>query len=101
MTVLVTRPTAGLGVVTAPRRAVRGLPLPAAAPIRWRCYRSCGCGSELGGTADPGQDPHGVSDPTPLWNLPGLAPGAFPGSTGRAGQAPSAAHSGARCLPMV
>src|SRR4051812_26374519 len=25
-------------------------------------------GSELGGTADPGEDPRGAPDPTPLWN---------------------------------
>jgi len=32
-------------------------------------------GSELGGTADPGQDPRGAPDPTPLWNLLDLTPG--------------------------
>jgi predicted dithiol-disulfide oxidoreductase (DUF899 family) len=30
--------------------------------------------SELGGTADPGQDPRGAPDPTPLWNLLDLTP---------------------------
>ena len=32
-------------------------------------------GSELGGTADPGQDARGAPDPTPLWNLLDLTPG--------------------------
>lgn len=32
-------------------------------------------GSELGGTADPGQDPRGAPDPTPLWNILDLTPG--------------------------
>ncbi len=32
-------------------------------------------GSELGGTSDPGQDPRGAPDPTPLWNLLDLTPG--------------------------
>lgn len=31
--------------------------------------------SELGGTADPGQDPRGAPDPTPLWNILDLTPG--------------------------
>jgi predicted dithiol-disulfide oxidoreductase (DUF899 family) len=31
-------------------------------------------GSELGGTQDPGQDPRGAPDPTPLWNLLDLTP---------------------------
>ena len=31
-------------------------------------------GSELGGTADPGQDPRGAPDPTPLWNILDLTP---------------------------
>jgi len=31
-------------------------------------------GSELGGTSDPGQDPRGAPDPTPLWNLLDLTP---------------------------
>jgi predicted dithiol-disulfide oxidoreductase (DUF899 family) len=31
-------------------------------------------GSELGGTADPGQDPRGAPDPTPLWNVLDLTP---------------------------
>jgi len=31
-------------------------------------------GSELGATADPGQDPRGAPDPTPLWNLLDLTP---------------------------
>ena len=30
--------------------------------------------SELGGTADPGQDPRGAPDPTPLWNVLDLTP---------------------------
>jgi hypothetical protein len=76
MTVLVTHPTAGLDAVTAPSRAVRGAPPPAAAPIGWRSYRTFGCGSELGGTADPGQDPRGAPDPMLLWNIPDLTPGA-------------------------
>ena len=32
-------------------------------------------GSELGETSDPGQDPRGAPDPTPLWNLLDLTPG--------------------------
>ncbi|MEP7057283.1 MAG: DUF899 family protein [Caldimonas sp.] len=32
-------------------------------------------GSELGGTGDPGQDPRGAPDPTPLWNILDLTPG--------------------------
>jgi predicted dithiol-disulfide oxidoreductase (DUF899 family) len=32
-------------------------------------------GSELGGTADPGEDARGAPDPTPLWNLLDLTPG--------------------------
>jgi predicted dithiol-disulfide oxidoreductase (DUF899 family) len=32
-------------------------------------------GGELGGTADPGQDPRGAPDPTPLWNILDLTPG--------------------------
>lgn len=32
-------------------------------------------GSELGGAADPGQDPRGAPDPTPLWNILDLTPG--------------------------
>jgi predicted dithiol-disulfide oxidoreductase (DUF899 family) len=32
-------------------------------------------GSQLGGTADPGQDPRGAPDPTPLWNVLDLTPG--------------------------
>jgi predicted dithiol-disulfide oxidoreductase (DUF899 family) len=33
-------------------------------------------GGEMGGeTADPGQDPRGAPDPTPLWNLLDLTPG--------------------------
>jgi len=32
-------------------------------------------GAELGGTSDPGQDPRGAPDPTPLWNLLDLTPG--------------------------
>ncbi|RZI84256.1 MAG: DUF899 domain-containing protein [Rubrivivax sp.] len=32
-------------------------------------------GSELGGTADPGQDARGAPDPTPLWNILDLTPG--------------------------
>lgn len=32
-------------------------------------------GSELGGTEDPGQDPRGAPDPTPLWNILDLTPG--------------------------
>ena len=31
-------------------------------------------GSELGGTADPGQDARGAPDPTPLWNILDLTP---------------------------
>ncbi|MES2152217.1 MAG: DUF899 family protein [Pseudomonadota bacterium] len=31
-------------------------------------------GSELGGTEDPGQDPRGAPDPTPLWNILDLTP---------------------------
>jgi predicted dithiol-disulfide oxidoreductase (DUF899 family) len=31
-------------------------------------------GSELGGTADPCQDPRGAPDPTPLWNILDLTP---------------------------
>ena len=31
-------------------------------------------GSELGDTADPGQDPRGAPDPTPLWNILDLTP---------------------------
>jgi len=31
-------------------------------------------GSELGGTADPGEDARGAPDPTPLWNLLDLTP---------------------------
>ena len=30
---------------------------------------------ELGGTQDPGQDPRGAPDPTPLWNILDLTPG--------------------------
>ncbi|HEY4893656.1 MAG TPA: DUF899 family protein [Reyranella sp.] len=30
--------------------------------------------SESGGTQDPGQDPHGAPDPTPLWTLLDLTP---------------------------
>ena len=30
--------------------------------------------SELGGTQDPGQDPRGAPDPTPLWNILDLTP---------------------------
>ncbi|WP_399685065.1 DUF899 family protein [Xenophilus sp.] len=30
--------------------------------------------SELGGTEDPGQDPRGAPDPTPLWNVLDLTP---------------------------
>ena len=30
---------------------------------------------ELGETADPGQDPRGAPDPTPLWNILDLTPG--------------------------
>ncbi|MBA3895890.1 MAG: DUF899 family protein [Sphingomonadaceae bacterium] len=29
---------------------------------------------ESGGTQDPGQDPHGAPDPTPLWNILDLTP---------------------------
>lgn len=29
---------------------------------------------ELGGTQDPGQDPRGAPDPTPLWNILDLTP---------------------------
>jgi len=32
-------------------------------------------GSELGGTSDPGEDPRGAPDPTPLWNILDLTPG--------------------------
>jgi predicted dithiol-disulfide oxidoreductase (DUF899 family) len=32
-------------------------------------------GAELGGTEDPGQDPRGAPDPTPLWNILDLTPG--------------------------
>jgi predicted dithiol-disulfide oxidoreductase (DUF899 family) len=32
-------------------------------------------GAELGGTADPGEDPRGAPDPTPLWNILDLTPG--------------------------
>jgi predicted dithiol-disulfide oxidoreductase (DUF899 family) len=32
-------------------------------------------GSELGDTADPGEDPRGAPDPTPLWNVLDLTPG--------------------------
>jgi predicted dithiol-disulfide oxidoreductase (DUF899 family) len=32
-------------------------------------------GSEMGGTEDPGQDPRGAPDPTPLWNILDLTPG--------------------------
>ena len=38
-------------------------------------------GAELGGTADPGQDPRGAPDPTPLWNILDLTP-AGRGTTG-------------------
>lgn len=31
-------------------------------------------GSELGGTADEGEDPRGAPDPTPLWNILDLTP---------------------------
>jgi predicted dithiol-disulfide oxidoreductase (DUF899 family) len=31
-------------------------------------------GAELGGTADPSQDPRGAPDPTPLWNILDLTP---------------------------
>lgn len=31
-------------------------------------------GAELGGTADPDQDPRGAPDPTPLWNILDLTP---------------------------
>ena len=31
-------------------------------------------GSELGGTADPGEDARGAPDPTPLWNILDLTP---------------------------
>jgi predicted dithiol-disulfide oxidoreductase (DUF899 family) len=31
-------------------------------------------GSELGGTEDPGEDPRGAPDPTPLWNILDLTP---------------------------
>ncbi|HAT32122.1 MAG TPA: DUF899 domain-containing protein [Janthinobacterium sp.] len=31
-------------------------------------------GAEMGGTADPGQDPRGAPDPTPLWNILDLTP---------------------------
>jgi len=41
---------------------------------------------ELGGTQDPGQDPRGAPDPTPLWNILDLTPGGrgtdwYPAST--------------------
>jgi predicted dithiol-disulfide oxidoreductase (DUF899 family) len=29
---------------------------------------------EMGGTQDPGQDPRGAPDPTPLWNILDLTP---------------------------
>ncbi|MES2978772.1 MAG: DUF899 family protein [Pseudomonadota bacterium] len=32
-------------------------------------------GSEMGSTADPGQDARGAPDPTPLWNILDLTPG--------------------------
>ena len=32
-------------------------------------------GSELGGTSDPGEDPRGAPDPTPLWNILDPTPG--------------------------
>ncbi len=32
-------------------------------------------GSEFGGTQDPGEDPRGAPDPTPLWNILDLTPG--------------------------
>jgi len=32
-------------------------------------------GAELGGTSDPGEDPRGAPDPTPLWNILDLTPG--------------------------
>jgi predicted dithiol-disulfide oxidoreductase (DUF899 family) len=32
-------------------------------------------GSELGDTSDPGEDPRGAPDPTPLWNILDLTPG--------------------------
>jgi predicted dithiol-disulfide oxidoreductase (DUF899 family) len=32
-------------------------------------------GSQLGGTQDPGEDPRGAPDPTPLWNVLDLTPG--------------------------
>ncbi len=31
-------------------------------------------GAELGGTSDPGEDPRGAPDPTPLWNILDLTP---------------------------
>jgi predicted dithiol-disulfide oxidoreductase (DUF899 family) len=31
-------------------------------------------GGEMGGTQDPGQDPRGAPDPTPLWNILDLTP---------------------------
>jgi predicted dithiol-disulfide oxidoreductase (DUF899 family) len=31
-------------------------------------------GSQLGGTQDPGQDPRGAPDPTPIWNILDLTP---------------------------
>jgi predicted dithiol-disulfide oxidoreductase (DUF899 family) len=31
--------------------------------------------SQLGGTQDPGQDPRGAPDPTPIWNILDLTPG--------------------------
>ena len=31
-------------------------------------------GAEMGGTQDPGQDPRGAPDPTPLWNILDLTP---------------------------
>ena len=75
MTVLVTSPTAGLGAVIAPGRVVRGAPPPGAAPTGWRSYRTFGCGSELGGTADPGQEPRGAAGPTAFVEHPTLSPG--------------------------
>ena len=32
-------------------------------------------GSEMGDTSDPGEDPRGAPDPTPLWNILDLTPG--------------------------
>jgi hypothetical protein len=40
----------------------------------WRCCRSCGRRSELGGTADPGQHPRGAPNPTTLWSILDLTP---------------------------